>query len=275
MLNLFNKYKNESKISQALLVGRNMVNKDPGNFEMFKEYIDLLISLAQKLPSFDERKNFTNLAGLTLSFFEENADLSDEMVEEIFNYKQQIDDILNDIRNIEDNNQKAYLKEISEKNSKKIVELYNEKQKLSTIKTKAELDHVLEEIAGIDAEIEHDYLTEEQNANYNKLNKECTALISNKMREIERNENLKYNEKAVELFKYAFKTFKNDENRYKDQTQLFSLVSKTLFSVDASRLFNETLIYYNHVYSYIFDKLDEDGKFALTKFSITCEQKMR
>ena len=53
------------------------------------------------------------------------------------------------------------------------------------------------------------------------------------------------------------------------------LVSSTLFAFDAGRLFNETLIYYNHVYSFIFGKLDDDGKLALTRYSIECERKMR
>lgn len=44
-------------------------------------------------------------------------------------------------------------------------------------------------------------------------------------------------------------------------------------SYDAGRLFNETLIFYNHVYSYIFNKLDDNGKLELTKYSIECERK--
>lgn len=45
-----------------------------------------------------------------------------------------------------------------------------------------------------------------------------------------------------------------------------------LFSYDASKLFNETLIYYNHVYSFIFNKLDDNGKFRLTQISIDSEK---
>ena len=80
---------------------------------------------------------------------------------------------------------------------------------------------------------------------------------------------------AVEAFEKAFRSFKADESKFKNQTQLFSLVSTTLFAYDAAKLFNETLIYYNHVYSYIFGRLDDEGKLALTKYSIECERKMR
>lgn len=92
---------------------------------------------------------------------------------------------------------------------------------------------------------------------------------------MEHKSNIAYNKKAVESYDKAFKMFKNNEGKYKNQTQLFSLVSSTLFAYDVARLFNETLIYYNHIYSYIFGKLDDDGKLALTRFSIECERKLR
>lgn len=119
-------------------------------------------------------------------------------------------------------------------------------------------------------------MTDEQKAHYDQINKECTACISDKMREMEHVNNVAYNKKAVDAYDSAFKKFKGDENKYKNnQTQLFALVSSTLFAYDAARLFNESLIYYNHVYSYIFSKLDDDGKLALTRFSIECERKQR
>lgn len=95
------------------------------------------------------------------------------------------------------------------------------------------------------------------------------------MREMEYKNNIAYNKKAAEAYDKAFKLFKGNESNYKNQTQLFNLVSSTLFAYDAAKLFNETLIYYNHVYSYVFGKLDDDGKFALTRFSIECERKSR
>ena len=105
--------------------------------------------------------------------------------------------------------------------------------------------------------------------------KKILDIISEKMRQMERNKNTDYNKKAVEAFSSAFERFRKDEGKYKNQSQLFSLASTTLFAFDASRLFNETLIYYNHVYSYIFSKLDDAGKLALTRYSIECERNRR
>ena len=72
---MFNEYKDAGKIQEALLIGRNMVNKAPGDSECVNAYLDFLLMLAEKLPRTDERKSFADQANLVLSFYEENADL--------------------------------------------------------------------------------------------------------------------------------------------------------------------------------------------------------
>ena len=47
MIALFNEYKDAGKISEALMVGRNMVNQEPNNVEKFSEYLELLLSLSE------------------------------------------------------------------------------------------------------------------------------------------------------------------------------------------------------------------------------------
>lgn len=110
---------------------------------------------------------------------------------------------------------------------------------------------------------------------YDRLTKECTEAISRKMQELEYKSNKRYNKTAIEAYAKAYKAFKDDESLCKNWPRLSRLASETLFAFEASRLFNETLIYYNHVYSYIFNKLDDDGKLALTGLSVDCERKLR
>ena len=178
---------------------------------------------------------------------------------------------------IDENQRDYFLREqkraIEATNTTQIKKLYTIKQKLENTKTHAEFDKLLQEISAVDAEIDHDNLTSEQKTHYDQLNKSCTDTISAKMRQLEYKDNIDYNKKAVNAYNSAFTSFKNNESRYKDKSQLFGLVSTTLFAYDAGRLFNETLIFYNHVYSYIFNKLDDNGKLELTKYSIECERK--
>lgn len=83
---MFNEYKDAGKIQEALLIGRNMVNKAPGDSECVNAYLDFLLMLAEKLPRTDERKSFADQANLVLSFYEENADLTDDIINDIHVY---------------------------------------------------------------------------------------------------------------------------------------------------------------------------------------------
>ena len=270
---MFNEYKDAGKIQEALLIGRNMVNKAPGDSECVNAYLDFLLMLAEILPRTDERKSFADQANLVLSFYEENADLTDDIINNIHVYHNRLGAVVTDIAQLEQEEYEKQKRAIEATNTTQIKKLYTIKQKLENAKTHAEFDKLLQEISAVDAEIDHDNLTSEQKTHYDQLNKSCTDTISAKMRQLEYKDNIDYNKKAVNAYNSAFTSFKNNESRYKDKSQLLGLVSTTLFAYDAGRLFNETLIFYNHVYSYIFNKLDDNGKLELTKYSIECERK--
>ena len=275
MISLFNEYKNSGRITEALMIGRNMVNKSPDNLEYIDIYTDLLFSLAEKLPSINERKIFIDQLNVAITFFEENTKLTKDIINRIMLYREHLNKIILEIERLENKKIKEELAEIEIKNTKNIEELYKIRENFKSIKTQEEFDIILEKIATIDLNINHDYMTSEQKKHYNQLNKECTENISAKIHELEYIKNIVYNKNAVNAYNIAFQKFKIDENKYKNQTQLFQLVSSTLFAYEASRLFNETLIFYSHVYSFIFSKLDDEGKFFLTKYSIECQKKWR
>lgn len=275
MLELFNTYKNAGKISQALMVGRNAFNRNSDNAEVFDAYFSYLCTLAETLPALADRSHFADQANVALSFYIENADLTELVVGDIMEYRSRLDTIYNAIAKDQQERSEKQRKEIEHHNSDCLNELYTLKDKLRTTSSKKKFDELLGQIRGVDAKIDKESFTKEQSDTYDSLTKEHTDLISSKMREFEYKKNVAYNKQAADSFAKAFNQFRSNEGKYKNQTQLFSLVSATLFNYDASRLFNETLIYYNHVYSYIFSKLDDEGKLALTRFSIECERKVR
>lgn len=275
MFELFDKYVEENQIETALLVGKNLFNKDPSNPDFFKKYYFFLLNLAQKLPAIEERKFYLNQADITLAFFIENVDVSEEILELIAIAKNDLSVITNDINTQIKNNEETQITQISNKNNDLLKKLFNLKDELKTVKDQAVFEQKMSDINAIDTEIEKDFLTKEQNKYYDALTKDFTSLISEKMKQLEYKNNISYNNEAIKAYKKAFDSFRKDEAKYKNDTQLFELASKTLFAYDASKLFNETLIYYNHVYSYIFSKLDDNGKYELTRFSIECERKLR
>lgn len=275
MLELFNTYKNAGKISQALMVGRNAFNRNSDNAEVFDAYFSYLCTLAETLPALADRSHFVDQANVALSFYIENADLTESVVGDIMEYRSRLDTIYNAIAKDQQERSEKQRKEIEHHNSECLKKLYMLKDELRAVSSKEKFDELLGNVGHIDAEIDKESFNQKQSKMYDALTKEHTDLISSKMRELEYKENVAYNKQAADSFAKAFNQFRSNEGKYKNQTQLFSLVSATLFNYDASRLFNETLIYYNHVYSYIFSKLDDEGKLALTRFSIECERKVR
>lgn len=98
---MFNEYKDAGKIQEALLIGRNMVNKEPGNRECVENYLDFLLMLAEKLPRTDERRDFAEQANLVLSFYEENAELTPDVINDIQTYRNRLNAAITDIVKVE------------------------------------------------------------------------------------------------------------------------------------------------------------------------------
>ena len=126
----------------------------------------------------------------------------------------------------------------------------------------------LERIRLLDAKVQKEFLTIEQQREYEKLTQKCAEIVAEKTAHFERAKNLDYNNRAVEAYEQAFNFFKSGKgfDAHLD-------IIKNLFAFDAARLFNETVIYYNHVYSYIFSKLSDEEKLAFTKVAINCSKK--
>ncbi|MHB8061190.1 MAG: hypothetical protein ACYDG2_00940 [Ruminiclostridium sp.] len=275
MMTLFNQYKDSGKITETLLIGRNVLNKNPSDNKAFDMYFGFLCMFAESLPILSEKKAFAEQADILLALYAENAELSDVVISNIGLYKERLAKIFETISQCEAAQSHKAFEEISDANERHIRDLISMKNDLLKTNTQEQFDAVLTNIGKAELEINKDALTDKQKDIYDKLTKDFTESISAKMRELERIKNVEYNKQAVDSYAQAFKGFKNDEGKYKNHTQLYSLLSKTLFAYDAARMFNETLIYYNHVYSYIFSKLDDEGKLALTRFSIDCEKNRR
>ncbi|KAF5038436.1 hypothetical protein DSECCO2_554330 [anaerobic digester metagenome] len=276
MLDLFEEYKSNGQINNALLVGRNLLNRNPGDPNIFRAYFDFLCTLSN--PLIPDSRNFAEEANTALAFYSENADLSIVSIEEICEHQERINNILTflDERDASSQRDKNFIT-VSYNygdNVSYLEKLNDLKGKMQGANSQAEFDEILQQIGKLDEELLKDDFSDDQSSEYESLTKDFTELIQNKMRDLEQKKSIAYNKEAADAFASAFKRFRKDENKYKDQDKLFSLASTTLFAYDAARLFNETLIYYNHVYSYIFSKLDDDGKFALTRYSIECERKL-
>ena len=182
MLELFNKYKASGSFTEALMVGRNLFNKNSGNATVFNEYFSLLCFQAQSVANpIAARRQFISQAEVALAFFSENAELDAAQVSEIHAREAQLTAIVKTF-NEEINKQNALAADKSSKDNKErlalLEKLYN---KLRSLSDKQEFDKVLGQIGSIDNILEKDAFDAPQQEFYTRLTKLCTEVINKKL----------------------------------------------------------------------------------------------
>ena len=271
LIRLFEKYMREEKIPEALVVGQFMFNQDSGNTEIFEKYVGILLELATDYHTpIAVCRSYCDKAELVVEFYAENVELHEDLVYKIMHIRERVYEIREGLDARENEDRKVFVKKKVEENDEILSVLQRLLQKLIQITQKAEFDKVLEQIQQLDEVLNKEYLVERQEKMYQQISKECANLVDAKIRYFKRKDKAEYNLKALEAYEKAYRMLKNAENIGESEE-----IIKNLFIFDASKLFNETLVYYNHVYSYILSKMDDKGKFNLTKLAIQCEKKYR
>ena len=269
MIELLKKYIEEYEIEKAIIVGRNIINQNPNDRETINIYLNFLFDLANALPVIDERRSFLEQGRVVVSFVEENAQLDSEFLDWLMTFSQKEVDIENKINEDEDRKFNNIVSDIEISNGKLLVRVYELCDLLNEVDSQKEFDNLMREFIETDRKIDKDYLTLTDQQQYDELSKKCSETISRKMKELEHIENLEYNEKAAQSFFAAFKEFSDNEAEYKSNVDnLIGMLNKKFFGFDSDRLFPETVIYYQYIYSRIFDKLSDDGKKKITYASI-------
>lgn len=268
MSNLFEKYRSAGNDEAALMVANNEFNKAPGDKAAFEQYFSFVCSLGTSLPSLLDRQAALDKAAVALEYFKENAELDEKLVERILAKQTSLEDCYEALAREDNELMKKQALDVENENNTVLKRLFDLRDELQEVKTRDAFDDVLNRIRLEDGKLDQDAFTEEQKRVYDTLSRAHTSLITGKTAELEREENMDYNSRAVSFFADAFSKFKKDENRYtKNEDALKSLADTYLLAFDANRLLPATVAYYNYIYQYIFDKLSEDGKLFLTRLA--------
>lgn len=270
---LFEKLFDRNDILEAHVIVRSLFNQNPGNQEVFVKYFDFLLKIGSWDIDLQTRKRYVGEAETSLVLFLDNTDITSDILTYMKVCRNRLNEVSKTISAIEQNAYEESRKKLEAANNEIISGLADWKNKIFSANSQNELDKYLIEVKRKEEELDKSVLTEEQVRLYEDMTRQYQELISEKMLELNVLTNKEYNRAAVKDLKYVFDGFCKNEEKYKNNhSELFILTAKHMFSYDASRLFNESLIYYNHVYSYIFSKLDDDGKFALTRMSIDTQK---
>lgn len=272
-MELFERLKDNS-IWDAQIVGKNLFCQKPDEETIFNEYFSFCISIATWPVEIETRTFFVNEAELALNVFSEKCEIDESKLKTIQDARSKLVAASRDINQCIQNQVNEQEKSAFGANNNVLSELSKLKSEILYATEQTQFDEVLKKMLNFEERLDKTILDKHQITLYNSLTRDFSTLVSQKMAEFTHNEDTQYNKRAAKSFKKAFELFKENEDKYKKiDRELYGLVSEYLFAFDAKRLFNECLVYYNHVYSYIFNKLDDDGKFRFTQFSFDTPKK--
>lgn len=265
MLQLFYDYCSKGKTKQALLVGQNIFNKDRANRQIFEAYFDYLILLSKE-REVEEAKTLIQQAAGTLAVFSENVEMCESIAEFILTKEEMLNNALQLVSDKENAVMRERINIEIAHNDDALSLLDRLLDKISKCEDENKFNVYINDLGRIDKSINIEQLNSTQESRYSELTKKSSEIVSMKMVNFEKVKNREYNIKAIESYEKIFSMFKNGKviGEHKD-------VLNGLFKYDASRLYNETLVYYNHVYNYVLGKLSDDEKFLMTKYAIMCE----
>ena len=268
MDDLVTKLKADGNFIDAYLVAKNVLSRNIGDVSAFKNFIDLALEIASYNIVFDERKQYVSEANTALAMFSEAANIDEAILALIKETRKRIRTVTESILEEE----REYLDEIKRKIEDKNTELLNELvqiyQQIQNAKTQKQFDAALSQVAEVETAMDKSAFSTEQSITYEKLTQKYSELISRQMEIINKNELLTYNKKAVACFNEVLLAFKKEPSKYKDESTLKALMTTKFFTFDVSKLFNESLVFYNHVYSVVFQESSDTLKYRLTEWAL-------
>ena len=254
------------EMREALIIGQNLFSHAPGDPEVFGSYFSLLWSIVSTTEGTTEKQRYFQQMSTALAAFSEAVDLNDAMVEYIKGKEDALSTLYQDIQDYQTQRQRETVKAKILHNDQCLKQANEIASKLEAATDQVSFDAALTQLQQCDSSFEKEYLSDRQKAQYESLTRKCSQIVDLKVRRFERDRNVAYNLQAIEAFEKVYRFFK-DGNVTEDHKAIVT----GLFGFDATRLFNETLTYYNHVYSYVLSKLNDEEKFILTKAAIRSE----
>ena len=272
MSELVKKLQEEGRFVDAYIVAKNALSKDIGNAELFQHFIDLALEIAMYDIIFDERKQYVSDANSALALFAENVDMSEAALAMIKQAKARVTETFLAVCQEEEVYFAQQAGSVREKNTEllnQLVDIYN---RIKSAKDQSQFEKILSEVSQVEAQLAKEVFSADQQTSYEMLSKSFSQAISEKMEELNRNELLDYNKRAVSCFNDVLQAFKRDSGKYKNESNLKALMTSKFFVFDSSKMFNETLVFYNHVYSVVFQDVNDTLKFKLTEWALRTDK---
>jgi hypothetical protein len=272
-IKLFNELCEELQFMNAQIVGKNLFCNSPSDKDVFCLYFDFCIEQAEKQEEINSSSFFLSEADLALSLFCERCNMSKGIFSLIDDKREKFIETSQIVNNRIHENEDAIAKQTSDNNEALIEELDGLANDLEKTSDQNEFESTISKVSNAENSLQKELFTQQQKERYDSISKKYSKLVTEKMREFQRQSDMDYNLRAADSFKKAYDSFRNDGSKYKKSEKDFqNLICRELCCFDAARLFTETIMYFNFVYSYIFNAVNDDLKLKMTEYSIKCKK---
>lgn len=268
MNELVQKLKSEGNFIDAYLVAKNNLSRNIANLTCFREFIDLALEIAGYNIVFDERKQYVSDANAALAMFSEAVVIDEDVITIIKMVRSKINEVTKTILEAEQNYFEDVNRKIQDQNTEQLNKLVQIYDTIQSAQTQHDFDVALAKVSDVEAQLQKQAFSKDQAETYEKLTQQYSQAISQKMEAINKNELLAYNKRAIACFNEVFTAFKREPSKYKDESTLKALMTTKFFAFDSSKLFNESLVFYNHVYSLVFQESPDMLKYKLTEWAL-------
>lgn len=268
MNELVQKLKAEGNFIDAYLVAKNNLSRNIANLTCFRDFIDLALEIASYNILFEERKQYVSDANSALAMFSESVEMDEDVLTVIKLTRAKINEVTQVILVAEQEYYEGINRKIQDANTEqlnKLVQIYDD---IQSAQTQQDFDAALAQVSEVESQLQKQAFSKDQAETYEKLTQQYSQAISQKMEAINKNELLEYNKRAIACFNDVFKAFKTEPSKYKDERTLKALMTTKFFAFDSSKLFNESLVFYNHVYSLVFQESPDALKYKLTEWAL-------
>ena len=273
-IKIFEEFCNKQQIMNAQIVGKNLFCNRPSDMKIFGLYFDFCIEQAKSQIDTESSSFFLSEADLALSLFCERCAMSEDNVSLIDDKRNKFIETRHVVYDRMRESDEIVAKQTIDNNESLIEKLVNLANDLQKTSNENEFDITIAKVSDAENLLQKESFTFQQKERYDAISKRYSKVVTDKMRELQRQSDKAYNLRAAETFKIVYENFKNDEKKYKKNEDDFrDLISNRLCCFDSTRFFNETTIYYNFVYTYIFNAVNEGLKLKMTEYAINSDKK--
>lgn len=269
----FKKLVEEKNYIDALDIIASLCHNKPSDIVYLSDYINIAEKLIGSLKIQDYKKMLEDIE-VCLDRYKAQRKLNQSKLDQLKILKNKFDDIKEAYKNEDLKTIEKEKQQINLKNQDILDGLKEKLLALDDVNNEKEFSIVLNSVRKLEKDLDVLSLSDDERILYDNLIDNYANKIqqlTDKFNQIALKE---YNLMAIDNLHEVYEEFiKNKRKFIKHFSEYKTFLVDKLLSLDVNKLYKESNEYYNYVYSYIFNRLDNDDKYVISKLVLEVTKK--